>query len=140
MIALFVSVLAYLESRRLRREQGESQLFIDMRQTNSDIYVILYNIGHSYAYDVKVDVSRNFINKFSNLKIVQPLTAYQYILLNSHDVSKYPNEVMFQVSYRDRYSEKKPKKIEFRFLLTDYLQYDVKYNNTSHTYDINTSF
>lgn len=139
-LALVVAILAYFESKKLRKDQGGALLFIDMMQINSNLYVVIHNIGNSYAYDVKVELTEDFANRFSNLRLIQPLVSYQYVLLNSQDVSKYPREVIFNISYRDRYFKKKPKIEKFRFVLTDYLQYDVQYNSTLHTYNINKTY
>lgn len=139
-IAMFISFFSYLESRKSRREQGQAFLFIDLMQVESRLYVVVKNIGNTFAYNVEITVSEPFVNRFSNLRLIQPGTLYRYDLLDSQEAGAYPTEVMFSINYLDRYSKRKVIRKTFRFKLVDYLKYDISYNNVFGVYDISKTY
>lgn len=138
--ALFVSYFSYKESRKARIEFGQSFLSINLIQISGELYAVLRNIGNTYAYDLEINVSDNFVNGFESLSILQPNTAYGFLLLNAHNVSQYPEKVVFKIKYHDYYSQKKFIEKKFAFKLVDYLRYDMHYNTEFQYYDIKKSF
>ena len=128
--ALFVSYFSYKESRKARIEFGQSFLSINLIQISGELYAVLRNIGNTYAYDLEINVSDNFVNGFESLSILQPNTAYGFLLLNAHNVSQ----------YHYYYSQKKFIEKKFAFKLVDYLRYDMHYNTEFQYYDIKKSF
>lgn len=139
-LAMVISFFSYCESRKLRKEQGQAFLFADIMQMDSTLYVIVCNIGETFAYDVRITVEEPFVNRFSNLRLLQPGISYRYSLLNSHDFSEYPAELKLTISYHDRYARWKTVKKGFQFNLVDYLKYDVSFDNMHDIYDISKSY
>lgn len=139
-LAMAISFFSYWESRKTRREQGQAFIFIDLMQMESRLYVIVNNIGNTFAYDVEITVSERFVNHFSNLKLIQPGSLYRYPLIDSQKAGDYPPEVIFSISYKDRYSKRKDIRKEFSFMLVDYLMYDVSYNEVLVGYDISKTY
>ena len=137
-IALIVSILVYFENRKLRKDQGGAFIFVDILQMNSAIYAVVKNIGTSQAFNTIIKVNEPFANQFASLKLIQPGASYQYLLLYSSEVAEYPLEVIFSVTYSDRYIRHKKK--EFRFNLSDYLRYEIYSDPDSNSYYINKSF
>ena len=142
-IALFALIISYLslrESRKARKELGQAFLSMQLVQTTEGLYVVLNNIGNTYAYDVKITNSENFVNGFENLSNIQPGFAYRCLLLNSSNISGYPEKIIFRVQYHDYYSPKHFIKKKFEFKIIDFLKYNTLYNKDFNCYDIQKSF
>ncbi|WP_019851325.1 hypothetical protein [Desulfitobacterium sp. PCE1] len=139
-MAMVISVLSYLLSEKVRKEQGQAFLVIDMMQIASRLYVVVNNTGSTVAYDVKILVSKPFVNRFSNLRFIQSGATYRYPLLDSQEASRYPGEVTFSISYLDCYSKGREIQKTFCFKLVDYLSYDIVYNQELGGYDINKTY
>lgn len=139
-IALLISYFSFKESKRARIELGRAFLSMELIQTNDGLYVLLHNIGNTYAYDVKVTVSENFVNGFENLSIIQPSSTYRFLLLSNQNISDYPETITFIVKYHDYYSSKYFIEKIFEFKIIDYLKYDMSYNKDINCYDIKKSF
>ena len=136
-VALLVSLLAYCLNRKLRKEQGQALLFVDLMQIDAKIYAVITNIGKTFAYDVTITVSAPFANRFSNLKLIQPGVTYRYLLLDSTDTADYPESLTFKILYHDYYSKRKLACQSNHFKLLDYLKYDVSYHRDYDVYEIN---
>lgn len=139
-MALIVSVLCFFENRKTRVEHGCAYLAMELMQIDSKLYLILSNIGNTFAYDMEVKMSDSFVNVFENLKIICPGCSYRYCLLNNNDISTYPDNIKIVIKYHDYYSPKCMIKREFSFNLIDYLKYDVVCSQTYSCYDITKSF
>lgn len=139
-IALLISFLSFKESKRARIELGQAYLSMELIHTSEGLYAMLRNIGNTYAYDVKVSASQDFLNGFENLSIIQPDHLYRFLLLNRQNVSLYPESVVFTIKYHDYYSQKHYIIKEFKFKIMDYLKYDVEYNKDFNCYNIKKSF
>lgn len=139
-IALIISYLSYLESKKNRLEYGRAFLAMELLQTKTGLYAIISNIGNTYAYDMKVTSPSCFTNGFDNLETIRPGYTYRFLVMNGQDVSNYPEEVSFLVTYRDYYSSKHVTKKEFCFKLVDHLKFNVTYNQEFQCYDITKSF
>lgn len=139
-IALFVSYFSYKETKRARIELGRAFLSMELIQNSEGLYVLLHNLGNTYAYDVKVSVNEDFVNGFENLKLLQPRSKYRFLLLSNQNISEYPEIIIFTVKYHDYYSQNYFVKKEYKFQLVDYLKYDISYNKDFNCYDIKKSF
>lgn len=139
-IALLVSYFSYKETKRARIELGQAFLSMELIQNSEGVYVLLHNLGNTYAYDVKVSVTTEFVNGFENLNILQPGSNYRFLLLNNQNISEYPEIITFTVMYHDYYSKRHFIKKEYKFKLVDYLKYDINYNKDFNCYDIKKSF
>lgn len=139
-IALLVSYFSYKETKRARIELGQAFLSMELIQNSEGVYVLLHNLGNTYAYDVKVSVTKEFVNGFENLNILQPGSNYRFLLLNNQNISEYPEIITFTVMYHDYYSQRHFIKKEYKFKLVDYLKYDINYNRDLNCYDIKKSF
>lgn len=138
--ALLVSYLGYRESKKTRSEYGRAFLTMEFLQTKEGLYAILSNIGNTHAYDMKVTMTSYFTNGFENLHILRPEHTYRFLIMGGQDVSCYPEEVVFLITYRDYYSPKHDIKKEFHFRLVDCLKFHVTYNQDFQCYDITKSF
>lgn len=139
-IAMIISFFTYRLNVKLRKEHGQAFIFIDIVQIESKLYVSVNNAGNTFAHDVKITASEPFVNRFSNLRLIQPNTVYRYPLLESQNTSDYPAEVTFSISYLDRYSKKRATQKVYSFKLLDYLKYDVSYNSEVGAYDISKTY
>jgi len=139
-IALLVAYFSFKESKKARIELGQAFLSMDLIQTSEGLYAMLCNIGKTYAYDVNVTVTVNFVNGFENLTTIQPGSAYRFLLLHSQNVSDYPEHIKFTVQYHDYYSPKHLIEKNFEFKIIDFLKYDMEYNKNFNCYDIKKSF
>lgn len=139
-IALVVSYFSLKESKKARIESSQAFLSMDLIQTSEGLYAMLRNIGKSYAYDVNVFVSANFVNGFENLSTIQPDSVYRFMLLQPQNISNYPETVTFTVQYHDYYSPKRLVEKSFKFKIINFLKYNIKYNNNLNCYDIKKSF
>lgn len=138
--ALFISYFSLKESKRARRELGQAFLSMQLLQTTEGLYVTLNNIGNTYAYDVTVTTSENFVNGFEKLSIVQPNHTYRFLLLNNQNIYNYPEKIVFKVQYHDYYSPKIFIEKIFEFKIIDCLKYNINYNKDFNCYDINKAF
>lgn len=138
--ALLVSALGYWESRRIRIEQGRSYLSAEIFQIDSKIYVMLSNIGNTFAYNLQVNIPDSFVNPFQNLKVIRPKCSYRYHLLDRDEIASYPEIVTITITYNDYYSKKKTIKKEFEFHLEDYLKANIDYDPKFDCFDIKKSF
>ena len=139
-IALIISYFSYKESKRTRVELGRVTLSMELIQTSEGLYVLLHNLGNTYAYDVTVSVTQDFVNGFENLTILQPCSNYRFLLLNNQNISAYPEKIVFTIKYHDYYSPKYFVTKEFQFKVINYLKYDIHYNKDFNCYDIKKSF
>lgn len=139
-IALLISFLSFKESKRAHVEVGQAFLSMELVHTPEGLYAMLRNIGNTYAYDVNVSVSKDFLNGFENLSIIQPNNIYRFLLLNRQNISLYPEIIIFTIKYHDYYSQKKFIVKEFKFKIMDYLKYDIEYNKDLNCYNIKKSF
>lgn len=139
-IALLISYYSYKESKRARIELGRAFLSIELIQNSEGLYVLLHNLGNTYAYDVKISVTEEFVNGFENLTILQPGNSYRFLLLNTPKIFDYPEIIVFTVKYHDYYSPNRYITKEFKFNLVDCLKYDINYNKDFNCYDIKKSF
>ena len=119
---------------------GQAFLSMELIQNSEGVYVLLHNLGNTYAYDVKVSVTTEFVNGFENLNILQPGSNYRFLILNNQKISEYPEIITFTVMYHDYYSKRHFIKKEYKFKLVDYLKYDINYNRDLNCYDIKKSF
>lgn len=140
LLSLGVSIFSFKESKKARIELGQAFLSMELIQTSEGLYSILRNIGNTYAYDVKITVSKDFVNGFKNLSIIQPDSTYRFLLLNNQNISDYPEVIKFTIKYHDYYSPKNFIDKVFEFQIIDYLKYDVTYNKDFDCYDIKKSF
>lgn len=139
-VALIVSVLCYFENRKTRIEHGSAYLTVELMQINSKLYLILSNIGNTFAYDMQIKISAPFVNVFQNLKSIRPGCSYRYCLLDNNDISTYPEVIEIVIEYHDYYTPKRIIKKTFSFRLFDYLKFDVICNQEYSCYDISKSF
>ncbi len=139
-VALLVSYFSFKESKKARIELGQAFLSMNLIQTQEGLYVLLRNIGKTYAYDVKVSSSENFVNGFENLTIIQPDSVYRFLLLHPQNLSDYPEQITFTIQYHDYYSPKNFINKIFKFKIIDYLKYDTEYNTELNCYDIKKTF
>lgn len=139
-IALFISYVSLKESEKARIESGRAFLSMELIQVSEKLYVILRNIGNTYAYDVEVIATADFVNCFESLSTIQPGSTYGFLLLNSQSVSHYPETITFKIKYHDCYAPKHFIQKEFTFNIIDYIKYDVTYNKEFDYYDIKKSF
>lgn len=139
-VALLVSYFSLLESKKARIELGRAFLSMNLVQTSEGLYVMLHNIGNSYAYDVNVTVSKDFVNGFENLSTIQPGDVYRYLLLHPQNVSDYPEIIRITIQYHDYYSSIRLIEKNFEFKIIDFLKFDMKYNKDFNCYDIKKSF
>lgn len=139
-IALFISYFNFKENEKSRIELGSAFLSMELIQTFEGLYVILRNIGNTYAYDVKVDVSADFVNGFENLSIIQPDSTYRFLLLSPQNIADYSEIITFTINYHDYYSPKQFIEKKFKFKVIDFLKYDISYNKDFNCYDIKKSF
>lgn len=139
-IALFISVFSLRDSKKARKELGQAFLSMDLIQTADGLYAMLRNIGKSYAYDVNVLVSPNFVNGFENLSTIQPNNVYRFLLLHPLNISNYPDIVKFTIQYHDYYSPKCLIEKSFEFKIMDCLKFNMEYNKNFNCYDIKKFF
>lgn len=139
-ISAIIAIFSYLEGRKLRMGQSRAFLYMDMMQIESDIYVVIRNIGHSPAFDISITVNKPFSNRFENLKLIPPTVSYRYLLLSRKEANQYPKEVIFSVKYRDAYSKSSYRNECYRFTLADYLKYHIGYDAESNSYDIKKTY
>lgn len=138
--AMVISFFTLWENKKLRQEQGQARIFVEVMQMDLVLYLVLHNIGGTYANDVNITVSEPFVNRFSNLSIIPPGTTYRYSLLDAHDINLYPAELHVTVSYHDRYRLKKTEKKSFKFKLVNYMQYDLAFNEKLKVYEIHKTY
>lgn len=139
-LAMIITFFTLLENRKLRLEQGQADIFVEVMQINFTLYLVIHNIGETYANKVEIIVSEEFVNRFSNLTVIPPRATYRYSLLEVNNIDQYPPELYVEVSYCDRYTLKKAKKKIFVFNLIDYIHYDISYNSELKIYDINKTY
>lgn len=139
-LALIISILCYYDNRKARIEQGRAYISVELMRNNSKLYLVLSNIGNTYAYDMEISISKPFVNLFQDLKTIRPECVYRYCLLDNVKMSDYPTSIEVMVSYHDSYSSKIAKKKKFTFNLLDCSKYDIIYNQDFSCYDISKSF
>lgn len=139
-VALLVSYFSYKETKKARIELGQAYLSMELFQNSDGLYVLIHNVGNTYAYDVNVSVTEEFVNGFENLKILQPGSNYRFLLLNNQNISSYPEVITFKIKYHEYYSQRRYVKNEYKFKLIDYLKYEINYNKDFNCYDIKKSF
>lgn len=139
-VALIVSVLCYFENRKTRIEHGRAYLTVELMQTNTKLYLILSNIGNTFAYDMEIKMSEHFVNVFQNLKSIRPGCSYRYCLLDNNDIGTYPEVIEVVIKYHDYYTPKHIIKKRFSFKIIDYVKFDVVCNQEYSCYDISKSF
>ena len=139
-ISAIIAIFSYQESKKLRMEQSRAFLYMDMMQIDSDIYVVIHNIGHSPAFDISITVNEPYSNRFENLKLIPPTFSYRYLLLSRKEASQYQKEVIFSVKYKDVYSDPLYREERFPFTLADYLKYHIAYDAESNSYDIKKTY
>ena len=139
-ISSVIAIFSYLESRKLRMGQSRAFLYMDMMQIDSDIYVVIRNIGCSPAFDILIEVNEPYSNRFENLKLIPPTVAYRYLLLSRKEANQYQREVKFSVKYRDAYSKSSYRKQYYHFALANYLKYHIEYDAESNSYDIQKTY
>ncbi len=139
-LAFFISVLGYFESRKIRIEQGRAYISAELVQIDSKIYLMLSNIGNTFAYNLQVNIPDAFVNPFQNLKVIRPKCSYRYHLLDRDEMASYPEIVTITISYNDYYATKKAIKRKLEFHLTDYIKADIDYDAKFDCYDIRKSF
>lgn len=139
-IALLVSFLSFWESRKTRIQQGQAFLTIELIQNKNTIFVLMKNIGNTFAYNIKISVTEPYPNYFENLKSISPNTCYRYALINNLEIADYPEEIKFILEYNDIYSAIKTKKVYFGFNLINHLKYRVSYSRESGCYEIDKAF
>lgn len=61
-ISAVIAFSSWRESRMIRIESGRAFLSISLIQMSGKIYAILQNIGTTYAYDIEVKNTDNFVN------------------------------------------------------------------------------
>ena len=81
-----------------------------------------------------------FVSGFEKISILQPGDKYGFLLINSSELSQYPEVVSFNVKYHDYYSKKHFIIKNFDFNLSDYVKYNIQYNDEFHYYDIKKNF
>lgn len=138
-LALIVSVLSYIENRKTRIDYGKAHITVELMQINSKLYLVISNIGNTFAYDMQVVMPSPFVNVFQNLKTIRPGCSYRYCVLDNSDMSTYPDVLEIVINYHDRYSKRLVKKV-FSFTLRDFLKMDIAYNQEYSCYDISKSF
>ena len=139
-ISAVIAFSSWRESRMIRIESGRAFLSISLIQMSGKIYAILQNIGTTYAYDIEVKNTDNFVNGFEKISILQPGDKYGFLLIISSELSQYPEIVSFNVKYHDYYSKKHFIKKIFDFNLSDYVKYNIQYNDEFLYYDIKKNF
>lgn len=135
-IAVMIAYCSWKESKIIRIESGQAFLSISLIQISGKIYAILQNIVNTYAYDIEIKNTDDFVNGFEKISILQPGDKYGFLLINSSELSQYPEVVSFNVKYHDYYSKKHFIKKNFDFNLSDYVKYNIQYNDEFHYYDI----
>lgn len=138
--AMVISFFTLWENKKLRQEQGQARIFVEVMQMNFVLYLVIHNIGGTYANNVNITVSEPFVNRFSSLSIIPPGATYRYSLLDAHDINLYPAELHVAVSYHDRYRLKKAKKKSFKFKLINCMQYDLSFNEELKVYEISKTY
>ncbi len=136
-IALMISLFSYFEARRTRIECGRAYLIIELMQIDSKLYILLSNIGNTYAYDLEIIMDDKYINNFAHLDTIRPSCSYRYCLLNSSDVCVYPDTLNVTLKYRDCYNSLFKNKKLFVFNVIEYLKFDMVNNTEYACYDIN---
>lgn len=139
-VALIVSVLCYFENRKTRIEHGRAYLTAEIMQINSKLYLVLSNVGNTFAYDMEIKMSDAFVNVFENLKTIRPGCSYRYCLLDNNDISTYPDIIEIIIKYHDYYSPTFAIEKTYSFKLIEYLKFDVIYDQKYSCYDIKKSF
>ena len=137
--SFIISIFSLKESKMSRIESGRAFLSINLIQVSGKIYAILQNIGNTYAYDIEVKNTKNFVNGFEKLSILQPGDKYGFLLINSSELAQYPEIIIFDIKYHDYYSNQDFIKKHFEFDLSDYVKYNIRYNDEFDYYDIQKS-
>ena len=138
--ALFISYKSWRENRKNRIEVGRAFISMSLMQIDGKLFVMLQNIGKTYAYDVKITTSIDFVNGFETLSVIQPGIAYGYLLMDTVNVSQYPDKIQFDVKYHDYYSSKKYVNKNFALNILDTIKYDMYFNKTFNYYEIKKTF
>lgn len=71
-IAAMIAYCSWKESKIVRIESGQAFLSISLIQISGKIYAILQNIGNTYAYDIEIKNTDDFVNGFEKISILQP--------------------------------------------------------------------
>lgn len=131
--AIFSAILSW----KVSKKSGQTLLNIELMLTSEGLYAVLSNVGNAYAYDVKINVSENFVNGFEYLTLIQPHYTYRYLLLSdTNQLSLYPEKVCFSIQYKDSYTRKQAKTYQNDFCLLDHLKYKMSYNQMFNSYDL----
>lgn len=138
--ALIISLLCYFENRRIRIEHGEAYLIAELMQIDSKLYIMISNIGNSFAHNLQISMSEPFVNVFENIKTIRPGCSYRYCLLDNNNISTYSEIIEIVIKYQDYYTSMNTKEKIFSYNLTDYLKFDIMYNQHLSCYDISKSF
>lgn len=138
--ALIVSIFAYIENRKSRIENGQAYILFELFQVESKVYIVISNIGNTFAYNVNINISEPFINVFDNLNTIRPNCSYRYCLLDKAEIASYPETVTISISYNDFYSSRHAIKKRYSFCLIDYLKFNIEYNQKDSCFDIKKSF
>lgn len=138
LFALISSCFALYETKKQHMDSHRAKIIFNIIQQDHTLYLNMQNIGQVPAYDIEVTFNCSINNPVKNLRIIPPSITFRYNLMDSSQVSDYPELQMLQINakYKDIYctSEFRMEKTEFPVL--ELLKYTCRWNEQQNCFDI----
>ncbi len=139
LLAFIVSFIALYENRKRHTDSHRAKIVFNIIQQNQKLYLFVQNIGQTTAFDVKIDISNGIKNPIQNLHVIPPNILYRYTLLDSLQISVYPDLKILEISiqYKDIYCKNSFWYEKNKFPILELLKYTCTWNEKQHCFDIN---
>lgn len=138
LFAFISSCIALYETKKQHTDSYRSKIIFNIIQQDHKLYLIVQNIGQTSAFDVEVSFNHDIDNPVRNLHVISPNTIYRYHLMESAQVSSYPELKVLQISvkYRDIYCKSAFWLENSAFPILELLKYTCNWNERQNCFDI----
>ena len=100
LFAFVVSCIALYQTRKQHRDSFRAKLVFNIIQQNQKLYLTVQNIGQTSAFDINVTLSYNIRCPINNLHIIPPNILFRYELLDTNQLSAFPELQTLQISVK----------------------------------------
>ena len=138
LFAFISSCIALYETKKQHTDSYRAKIIFNIIQQEHKLYLIVQNIGQTSAFDIEVSFSHNIENPVTNLHVISPNTTYRYHLMDSTQVSSYPELQILQISaqYKDIYCKSSFWLEKSEFPILELLKYTCSWNECQNCFDI----
>lgn len=138
LFAFVVSCIALYQTRKQHRDSFRAKLVFNIIQQNQKLYLTVQNIGQTSAFDINVTLSYNIRCPINNLHIIPPNILFRYELLDTNQLSAFPELQTLQISvkYKDIYQTVSYWEESNEFPILELLKYTCNWNEIQNCYDI----